>query len=70
VNAAQGRLWRAPRVGGCSRLADRRAILKAIARLSEGAAKGMPPVRDTSAGERRQVTALFADLAGFTRLST
>ena len=55
---------------GVVRLADRRAILKAIACLSEAVAKSGPTARETSAGERRQVTVLFADLAGFTRLST
>src|SRR5215470_8635012 len=55
---------------GVARLADRRAILKAIACLSETATKSGPKAHGTSAGERRQVTVLFADLAGFTRLST
>ena len=54
---------------GVARLADRRAILKAIGCLSEAATKS-GPIRGTAAGERRQVTVLFADLAGFTRLST
>jgi class 3 adenylate cyclase/tetratricopeptide (TPR) repeat protein len=52
---------------GVARLADRRTILKAITQLSDAPAKGLPPPR--VAGERRQVTVLFADLAGFTRLS-
>jgi class 3 adenylate cyclase/tetratricopeptide (TPR) repeat protein len=55
---------------GVARLADRRAMLKAIARLTEAAAQSGPTARETSAGERRQVAVLFADLAGFTRLST
>src|SRR5262245_37025108 len=52
---------------GVARLADRRAILKAIADLSDAAAKSVTPV--LAAGEHRQVTVLFADLAGFTHLS-
>src|SRR5262252_6672192 len=54
---------------GIARLADRRALLKAIASLSETAANSTK-ARGPSAGERRQVTVLFADMAGFTRLST
>jgi class 3 adenylate cyclase/tetratricopeptide (TPR) repeat protein len=56
---------------GVDRLVDRKTILKAIARLSEGEGEqtGEPPTPTTIAGEQRQVTVLFADLAGFTRLS-
>ncbi len=56
---------------GVERLVDRKTILKAIARHSEGDDEptGEPPTPITIAGERRQVTVLFADLAGFTQLS-
>ena len=56
---------------GVDRLVDRKTILKAIARLSEGEDEptGEPPTPTTIAGERRQVTVLFADLASYTKLS-
>ena len=54
---------------GVLKLADRKRLLKAIAELHEDASPG-----ETGAaipgGERRQVTVLFADLAGFTRLTS
>ena len=56
---------------GVHRLVDRKTILKAIARLSESTSE--PAIEsqapDPVAGERRQVTVLFADIAGYTRLS-
>lgn len=60
---------------GVSRLADRKRILKAIAQLQlqqkHPAQKNWPhQVSQASEnGERRHVTVLFADLAGFTTLS-
>ncbi len=55
---------------GVERLADRKAILRAIRHLS---AQGQPApdVRDRAglAGERRQATVLFSDIAGYTELS-
>jgi class 3 adenylate cyclase/tetratricopeptide (TPR) repeat protein len=57
---------------GVTRLADRKRLLKAIAELSEGDGQSetnlVQPI--PSEGERRQVTVLFADLTGFTRLSS
>ncbi len=63
---------------GISRLADRKRLLKAITELAdankdpvasndpeESSAQPAPP----PTGERRQVTVMFADLAGFTSLS-
>jgi class 3 adenylate cyclase/tetratricopeptide (TPR) repeat protein len=55
---------------GVAKLADRRAILKAIAHLSDERVCRQESLRNTFAGERRQVTVLFADLTNFTRLST
>ena len=57
---------------GIARLADRKAILKAIAGLSKGVdhAEAAAPAPVAGAGERRQVTVLFADISGFTRLSS
>ncbi len=57
---------------GVDRLVDRKAILKAIARLSDGvdAPPVAPPTPTAIAGERRQVTVLFADIAGYTNLSS
>ena len=56
---------------GVDRLVDRKTILKAITRHSEGEDErtGEPPTPTTIAGEQRQVTVLFADLAGFTGIS-
>ena len=56
---------------GVDRLADRKTILKAIAGLSGGddAAARVAPAPATIAGERRQVSVLFADIAGYTKLS-
>jgi class 3 adenylate cyclase/tetratricopeptide (TPR) repeat protein len=51
---------------GVGAVGDRRRLLDAIAQL--GAAESGPPA--AQADERRQVAILFADLAGFTRLST
>jgi class 3 adenylate cyclase/tetratricopeptide (TPR) repeat protein len=56
---------------GILRLADRKRLLWAIAHLGGGdrpvaARPGLPSV---SEGERRQVTVLFADIAGYTRLA-
>ena len=57
---------------GVDRLSDRKTILKAIARLSESgdASASSPPSPAIVAGERRQVTVLFADIAGYTKLSS
>jgi len=57
---------------GVNRLVDRKSILKAIASLSEceEAPAAEPPALAAMAGERRQVTVLFADLTGFTQLSS
>lgn len=56
---------------GVARLGDRKRLLKAIAALAEDAPQGEAGAAAAAfAGERRQVTVLFADLAGFTALST
>ena len=57
---------------GVARLADRKAILKAIARLSvsESESSAESPAAAVSVGERRQVTVLFAELVGYTKLSS
>ncbi len=56
---------------GVARLGDRKRLLKAIATLSEGAGQGETGASPAAfEGERRQVTVLFADLSGFTELST
>jgi class 3 adenylate cyclase/tetratricopeptide (TPR) repeat protein len=56
---------------GVARLADRKRLLKSIEELSSEA---VPDHREALSaiplGERRQVTVLFADLAGFTRLTS
>ena len=56
---------------GIARLADRKRLLKAIEDLS---GEIVPDRREAPApipaGERRQVTVLFADLAGYTRLTS
>lgn len=61
---------------GVAKLADRKRLLKAIADLSAGGASdtgpdtAKPPAAALPEGERRQVTVLFADLAGYTRLTS
>lgn len=57
---------------GVTRLADRKRLLKAIKDLAQAEKGGTtePPAPDRLQGERRQVTVLFADLTGFTELST
>ncbi len=57
---------------GIVRLADRKRLLKAIAQLKEAEKpKDVgPSLAAIPAGERRQVTVLFADLSGFTQLSS
>jgi class 3 adenylate cyclase/tetratricopeptide (TPR) repeat protein len=57
---------------GVTRLADRKAILKAIVRLSksEDGLADEPSSPLFAVGERRQVTVLFADIAGYTKLSS
>jgi class 3 adenylate cyclase/tetratricopeptide (TPR) repeat protein len=58
---------------GVASVGHRRKLLDAIAGLDGAAAPSVPPdpgLEDaTPAGEQRQVTVLFADLAGFTKLS-
>src|SRR5438132_45790 len=57
---------------GVARIADRKRLLKAIAKLSGTGGPSEPrrllPVE--ARGEHRQVTVLFADLTGYTRLSS
>ena len=57
---------------GVARIADRKRLIKAIAELCE--TERRPEIGSSSPvetdGDRRQVTVLFADLAGFTRLSS
>ena len=57
---------------GVARLADRKLLLKAIVELSQ--AERRPEAgclsRVETEGDRRQVTVLFVDLSGFTRLSS
>jgi class 3 adenylate cyclase/tetratricopeptide (TPR) repeat protein len=56
---------------GITAVGDRRRLIDAIAALAAkpaAASATRPPPAE--AGERRQATVLFADLAGFTRLST
>lgn len=57
---------------GIAKLADRKRLLSAIAELaSDGPSLDAKPSQPaTSTGERRQVTVLFADIAGFTKLTT
>ncbi|MBV9220756.1 MAG: AAA family ATPase [Methylobacteriaceae bacterium] len=57
---------------GVTAVGHRRKLLEAIAGLtSKPAAEAMPRAAERAdAGERRQVTILFADLAGYTQLST
>src|SRR5262249_36282285 len=56
---------------GVARLADRKRLLKAIADLSESekGTKTQSSTAPSAPSERRQVTVLFADLTGYTRLS-
>jgi len=63
---------------GVTRLADRKRILKAIAALEDGSSDGggdnpnSPVMNEPSRPletERRQVSVMFADLSGYTRLS-
>ena len=56
---------------GVARLADRKRLFKGIDALLESERTGSTPTSPSTApvNERRQVTVLFADLAGFTRLS-
>ena len=57
---------------GVAAVGHRRKLLDAIAALGAGAEPAHGPARrheDDPAGERRQVTVLFADLAGYTALS-
>ena len=56
---------------GVARLADRKTLLAAIARLSEREPEPDPASAPSAlAGEHRQVTVLFADLVGYTKLSS
>src|ERR1700740_619711 len=57
---------------GVARLADRKRLLKAIAELGQNGKTATTPAPAAAlpAGERRQVTVLFADLSGFTQLSS
>jgi class 3 adenylate cyclase/tetratricopeptide (TPR) repeat protein len=57
---------------GVDRLADRKVILKAIASIagSDSVKAVELPAATAIAGERRQVTVLFADIAGYTKLSS
>jgi class 3 adenylate cyclase/tetratricopeptide (TPR) repeat protein len=54
---------------GLASLGHRRRLLAAIAERGAGAPKRAAPAPIAAAGERRQVTILFADLSGFTALS-
>lgn len=56
---------------GIARLADRKRLLKAIESISEltGQDKSEVSSIEGHASERRQVTVLFSDLVGFTRLT-
>ena len=58
---------------GVASVGHRRKLLDAIAALGDGAGAGRAeqsqPAAPPLAGEQRQVTVLFADLAGFTKLS-
>src|SRR5262249_42008180 len=57
---------------GVAKLADRKRLLKAIADLGAADAPNTARPRSVPApeGERRQVTVLFADMAGYTRLTS
>jgi len=56
---------------GVASVGHRRKLLEAIAALTNGEAEAAPVPDDRAAlsAEQRQVTVLFADLAGFTKLS-
>jgi class 3 adenylate cyclase/tetratricopeptide (TPR) repeat protein len=54
---------------GVSRLADRKRILVAVAQLGGASSPALDPASEVVHGERRQVTVLFADISGFTKLS-
>lgn len=56
---------------GVDRLADRKAILRAIQGLAKEQDRASPDAtaRAGLAGERRQVTVLFSDIVGYTELS-
>ena len=58
---------------GVTSVGHRRKLLDAIAALTDGAATPISPQADAAAAalaaEQRQVTVLFADLAGFARIS-
>jgi class 3 adenylate cyclase/tetratricopeptide (TPR) repeat protein len=58
---------------GVAAVGHRRKLLEAIAALTArpaGSVAPQLPVAEAGGGERRQVTVLFTDLAGYTRLST
>ena len=57
---------------GVVKLGQRKRLLAAIASLAGGQPEASPPTPAAAApaGERRQVTVLFADLSGFTKLSS
>lgn len=57
---------------GVAKLADRKRLLSAIADLTSHnlTSDSRPSQPATPAGEHRQVTVLFADIAGFTKLTT
>ena len=57
---------------GVAKLADRKRLLNAIANLTSHSLTNdtRPSQPATAAGEHRQVTVLFADIAGFTKLTT
>jgi hypothetical protein len=54
---------------GVSSLGHRKRLLAAITELETATPPSSPEVAGRAAGERRQVTILFADLCGFTTLS-
>jgi class 3 adenylate cyclase/tetratricopeptide (TPR) repeat protein len=56
---------------GIAKLSDRKRLLKAIADLASAspAHDARPSQPATDSGEHRQVTVLFADIAGFTKLT-
>ena len=54
---------------GVASVGHRRKLLEAIAVLADGEAEATSAPTPAPSGERRQVTVLFADLAGFTKIS-